>query len=158
VVSDGAIGGEGGGVAGSQLPGGVLIYALLDRLSMTVLGEFSTHEEAAAMKEAFVAAEAVAASDLAIHPDLAPGQSCPTCERRMPYPKKEGKSPETIVKSFRLPADDSAAFGEGFSRACLTVGITSQHKFPIYKFLDFIIDAILSEPERWEGAYTRGEL
>ena len=89
--------------------------------------------------------------------DVQPGQECPVCKRRKPYPKT-ADSPASVVKSFRLPADAAEDFAADFARACLIVGLTSRHKFPIYKFLEFVMDAILSEEERWAGTYLRGEI
>lgn len=46
------------------------------------------------------------------HPDApTPGHSCPTCLRRVPYPKKPS-SPTTKVFSIRVPADDLDALKE----------------------------------------------
>jgi hypothetical protein len=36
------------------------------------------------------------------------GQTCPTCERRVPHPRQE-KSPDTVVFSYRVPADEAEA-------------------------------------------------
>lgn len=85
----------------------------------------------------------------------APGEVCPTCERRVNYPKKES-SPKSRVKSFRIP-EENADFDQHFLEACLTVGITTAHKYPIFKFLDWVTDVILSDPDRWQGAYGREE-
>ena len=43
--------------------------------------------------------------------NLSPGSKCPSCERRIPYPKK-ASSPKTRVLSIRVPADDYDALKE----------------------------------------------
>lgn len=40
-----------------------------------------------------------------------PGETCPTCSRRIPFPKKK-TSPTTRVYSIRVPADDLDALKE----------------------------------------------
>ena len=36
---------------------------------------------------------------------LDPGKKCPTCERRVPFPKKES-SPVSVPVSYRVPVDE----------------------------------------------------
>ena len=43
--------------------------------------------------------------------ELHPGEKCPSCERRIPYPKKSD-SPKTKVFSVRIPIDDADVFTE----------------------------------------------
>lgn len=82
---------------------------------------------------------------------VGPGESCPTCNRRVPYPKKE-TSPDSRVKSLRIPADDST-FDEDFAIAMLIVGLTTQHKYAAHKFLRFVIDCIIRDEHEWAGLY-----
>lgn len=82
-----------------------------------------------------------------------PGTICPTCERRVNHPKK-ATSPESRVKSLRIPADDET-FDEDFARAMFTVGLTSKHKYAAHKFLRFVCDVINVDDDQWAGAYTR---
>lgn len=82
---------------------------------------------------------------------IAPGHVCPECERRVPYPKTE-KSPESRVKSLRIPLDDET-FDEDFARAMLIVGLTTQHKYVAHKFLRFVVDSIFLNEHEWAGAY-----
>jgi hypothetical protein len=90
------------------------------------------------------------------HPGVVePGETCPTCHRRVNH-KKQSDSPKSAVKSFRIPYTDDqekARFNEDLAHAALVVGITSAHKYPIFKFLDWLIDEILSDQERWQNAY-----
>ncbi len=39
---------------------------------------------------------------------IEPGHTCPTCERRVPHPRKQA-SPETRVFSYRVPLDEADA-------------------------------------------------
>lgn len=39
------------------------------------------------------------------------GNTCPTCQRRVPHPRKES-SPDTVVFSYRVPNDEAVAHRE----------------------------------------------
>lgn len=42
---------------------------------------------------------------------IEPGHTCPTCDRRVPRPR-QAKSPDTVVFSYRVPADEAEAHRE----------------------------------------------
>lgn len=50
-----------------------------------------------------------------------PGQCCPACDRRVPYPKTE-KSPESRVFSYRVPLDEAEEYAETMRTCGLLVG------------------------------------
>ena len=81
-----------------------------------------------------------------------PGTVCPTCERRVNHPKRED-SPKSRVKSLRIPEDDPT-FDEDVALAMHIVGLTSQHKYPSYKFLRFVADVIIRDEQEWAGRYV----
>lgn len=81
-----------------------------------------------------------------------PGTVCPTCERRVNHPRKAA-SPQSRVKSFRIPADDET-FDHDTAMAMAIVGLTTQHKYPAYNFHRFIVDCILRDEGQWVGAYV----
>ena len=60
-----------------------------------------------------------------------PGQCCPTCERRVNFPKRD-KTPESRVFSYRVPADEAESYGETLATAARVVGALDrpywQHK------------------------------
>lgn len=82
-----------------------------------------------------------------------PGNTCPTCERRVNYPRK-ADSPKSRVKSLRIPEDD-ATFDEDFARFMLILGITTKHKYGPHKALRFLMDTVFVDEAEWSGAYTR---
>src|SRR3990167_3477425 len=55
---------------------------------------------------------------------IEPGQSCPTCERRMPYPKRES-SPVTKTRSYRVPLDEERTSHMRYLRRCFYCGSPS---------------------------------
>lgn len=81
------------------------------------------------------------------------GTICPTCERRVNHPRKQD-SPQSRVKSLRIPADDET-FDEDLALAMHIVGVTSGHKYPPYKFLRYIADRIIRDEDEWAGSYVR---
>ena len=81
-----------------------------------------------------------------------PGQTCPTCQRRVNHPKRED-SPTSRVKSFRIP-DSDETFDEDVALAMHIVGLTSKHKFPSHKFLRFVVDVIVRDEQEWAGRYV----
>jgi len=64
------------------------------------------------------------------HDDLAPGDTCPTCERRIPYPRRED-SPQSVVWSCRMPGDQRDVFLLNLESAAdlLRVGSKPYHAF-----------------------------
>lgn len=61
--------------------------------------------------------------------DLSPGENCPTCERRIPHPKKETSPATTVVKSWRLPAAEKEAREETIAATAEHLGISTKEKF-----------------------------
>lgn len=67
-------------------------------------------------------------SEFHIHP----GDPCPTCARRIPYPKK-ADSPQSKVFSYRVPLDDAETHAEILDTAAEELGILSEphHRFKL---------------------------
>ena len=66
---------------------------------------------------------------------LEPGQTCPTCERRLAYPKKES-SPVTKPRSYRVPVDEVEAHEVVLAEAARHLGT---HSRPHWKFQTYSI-------------------
>lgn len=62
-----------------------------------------------------------------------PGSCCPTCERRVPHPKKDS-TPESRVISYRVPADEADSFVEILQVAAKIVGA---HELPYWQWRTF---------------------
>jgi hypothetical protein len=60
-----------------------------------------------------------------------PGQSCPTCERRVPYPKTE-KSPQTKSIAYRVPLDEIESHEDVAVTAARFIGV---HERPHWRYL-----------------------
>ena len=65
--------------------------------------------------------------------DLAPGQTCFGCGRRVPYPKKE-TSPDSRVVSFRVPLDEYEEFAEIRQAAAEHIGVY-KNPYWVYRLL-----------------------
>lgn len=59
---------------------------------------------------------------------VAPGDKCPTCERRLPHPKK-ADSPQSKVWAMRLPNDEVDAHNELTEALADHLGISTSEKF-----------------------------
>jgi len=57
--------------------------------------------------------------------ELTPGQTCPSCARRIPYPKKD-TSPDTRSITLRVPIDEAESFEEIFEAAAKHIGAHDQ--------------------------------
>jgi hypothetical protein len=79
------------------------------------------------------------------HPGLDPGQECPSCHRKVPYPKKES-SPDTKTISYRVPLDEADAHEEMWGVVTDYVGISGQ-KFEKFKVLSLALAAVLLDPK-----------
>jgi hypothetical protein len=64
-----------------------------------------------------------------------PGENCPTCERRVPHPKKESSPKTTVVKSWRLPAEEKEAREETIAATAEHLGISTKEKFWMDKLI-----------------------
>ena len=62
--------------------------------------------------------------------ELAPGQTCFGCGRRIPYPRKE-TSPDSRVVRFRIPLDEYEEFVEIQDAAAQHIGV---YKSPYWKY------------------------
>lgn len=73
------------------------------------------------------------------------GERCPTCERRVPHPKKES-SPTSSAKSYRVPADERDAHDEVVEAALAYIGADGL-PFALFKFVTVAAVAVLQDPE-----------
>ena len=82
------------------------------------------------------------------HRDLEPGQECPTCERRMPYPKT-GESPVSKVRAYRLPVDEADAHKDVLTEAAKFLGT---HERPYWQYATLTIAlALVLQDEKLRG-------
>ena len=84
-----------------------------------------------------------------------PGQTCPTCDRRVPHPRKQ-TSPETRIFSYRVPADEADAHAvvrEEASRYLGTVGRPHE----AFWTLTYALAAVLQD-ESLRGIGQRSEI
>ncbi len=79
--------------------------------------------------------------------DIAPGQSCPTCQRRVPYPKVE-TSPTSAVWSMRLPADAKEDFRGIVDALACHLGTGDEPYAPYKALLTAAYYALQVAPER----------
>ena len=66
-----------------------------------------------------------------MHRTLEPGENCPTCARRIPYPKKDG-SPVSATVSARGPIEDAANFKELREHAIVHAGLAGRKYAAFY--------------------------
>jgi hypothetical protein len=64
-----------------------------------------------------------------------PGETCQLCERRLPHPKKESSPKTTVVKSWRLPAEEKESREETLEATALHLGINPKEKFWMDKLI-----------------------
>jgi len=83
---------------------------------------------------------------------IEPGQTCPTCERRLPHPRKQA-SPDTVVMSYRLPADEADAHREILETAARFLGTHERPHF-VFWTMAFALAAVLQD-ESLRGAGQR---
>jgi hypothetical protein len=86
---------------------------------------------------------------------IEPGQTCESCGRRVPHPRKES-SPDTIVFSYRVPADEADAHREIRETAAKFL---ATHERPHWQFwtIAFALAAVLQD-ESLRGAGQRSEV
>lgn len=86
---------------------------------------------------------------------IEPGQTCESCGRRMPHPRKHA-SPDTVVFSYRVPVDEAEAHRETREVAARFLGT---YERPHWQFwtLTFALAAVLQD-ESLRGAGQRSEL
>jgi hypothetical protein len=85
-------------------------------------------------------------------PHLHPGEKCPTCERKVPHPRKES-SPTSKTKAYRLPVDENTSHEDVYAAAAEFVGAKGK---PFEQFKTYTIAlAALLQDESWRGFYDR---
>jgi hypothetical protein len=83
---------------------------------------------------------------------IEPGHTCPTCDRRVPRPR-QAASPDTVVFSYRVPADEAEAHREIREVVAKFLGT---HERPHWQFwtMAFAFAAVLQD-ESLNGAGQR---
>lgn len=83
---------------------------------------------------------------------IEPGQTCPTCERRRPHPRKQ-TSPDTVVFSYRVPADEAEAHREIRDE---TARFLATQERPHWQFWTYVYAlAVVLQDESLRGAGQR---
>ncbi len=74
-----------------------------------------------------------------------PGQTCPECKRRVPFPKK-ADSPKSTIVSYRLPLDEMEAHVDTFDAVARYIGTAGR---PHDKFwtITYALARVLQDPE-----------
>ena len=62
-----------------------------------------------------------------------PGSTCPTCERRIPYPRKDS-TPTTRTKSYRIPVDEVDAHEQVLEAASKHLGTFGRPYYPFQTY------------------------
>jgi hypothetical protein len=78
-----------------------------------------------------------------------PGDTCPTCARRVPHEKK-ASSPSTKPLAYRAPLDEWEAHLEVIDAVAELLGI-KQEKFHRYKAISYAMAAVLQHGLRVDG-------
>ena len=77
------------------------------------------------------------------HVHLAPGQTCPTCTRRLPHPRKPG-SPTSQIFSYRVPLDEAEAHADTLDQVQRLLGVAEQ-PFSNFKALALALGLVLMD-------------
>jgi hypothetical protein len=85
-------------------------------------------------------------------PHLHPGEKCPTCERKVPHPRKES-SPTSKTRAYRLPVDENTSHEDVYAAAAEYVGAKGK-PFEQFKVYTIALAALLQD-ESWRGFYDR---
>lgn len=86
---------------------------------------------------------------------IEPGQVCPTCERRVSHPRKQS-SPDTVVFSYRVPADEAEAHREIREVAAKFLGT---HERPHWQFHTYVLAlTLVLQDESMRGIGQRSEM
>lgn len=83
---------------------------------------------------------------------IEPGHTCPTCDRRVPFPRKQ-TSPDTVVFSYRAPSDEADAHREVLEQVSRFLG-TYERPHERFWTLTFCLAAVLQD-ESLRGAGQR---
>ena len=86
---------------------------------------------------------------------IEPGHTCPTCERRVPHPRKPS-SPETKVNSYRAPADEMEAHKVLLTEAAKHLGAAGRPHEQFWT-VHWALVCVLQD-ESLRGAGQRSEL
>jgi hypothetical protein len=129
----------------------------------TLLGEAPGHPDATEpgsfpeqdtvpVRPATPSLKAEAVPSAASAPHLHPGEKCPTCERKVPHPRKES-SPTSKTRAYRLPVDENTSHEDVYAAAAEYVGAKGK---PFEQFKTYTIAlAALLQDESWRGFYDR---
>lgn len=80
---------------------------------------------------------------------VAPGDTCPSCERRVPH-RRKASSPTTQPISYRVPLDEHEAHLEVLDALAELLGI-KQEPFHRYKAISYAAASVLQHGLRVEG-------
>lgn len=86
---------------------------------------------------------------------IEPGQTCPTCERRIPHPRKHA-SPDTVVFSYRVPVDEAEAHREIRETTARFLATFERPHWQFWTYA-FALAAVLQD-ESLRGAGQRSEV
>ena len=89
-----------------------------------------------------------------VHHDLhpAPGETCESCGRRVPHPKKP-TSPNSKPRSYRVPLDEADAHEEVLTQAAKHLGT---HERPLWQWQTYTIAlALVLQDEKLRGYAQR---
>jgi hypothetical protein len=129
----------------------------------TLLGEAPGHPDATEpgsfpeqdtvpVRPATPSLKAEAVPSAASAPHLHPGEKCPTCERKVPHPRKES-SPTSKTRAYRLPVDENTSHEDVYAAAAEYVGAKGK---PFEQFKTYTVAlAALLQDESWRGFYDR---
>ena len=70
-----------------------------------------------------------------------PGDSCPTCKRRVPHPKKE-TTPTTKPIAYRVPLDEYDAHLEVIDAVAEELGVTAE-KYHRFRAISYAMAVVL---------------
>lgn len=86
---------------------------------------------------------------------IEPGKTCEGCGRRMPHPRKQ-TSPDSIVFSYRVPADEAEAHRDVLRE---TARFLHTHERPHWQFWTYTIAlSVVLQDEALRGAGHRSEV
>lgn len=86
---------------------------------------------------------------------IEPGQTCESCGRRMPHPRKH-TSPDTVVFSYRVPVDEAEAHKVVRDEAAKFLA-TAGRPHDVFWTLTFALAAVLQD-ESLRGVGQRSEV
>jgi hypothetical protein len=81
----------------------------------------------------------------AVDPSVRPGEECPACHRRIPYPKKD-TSPKSAMMTYRIPLDVKEDYKELVDAAAEHAGIKKE-KYHTFQVLNAGLVLVLQQPK-----------